>query len=75
MKSWDEMRNAATATMRDLLAKKRNGVKEAACMIDLGVKCFHSRVLRYGRPVAFAKLDSAEIPRIKKSAFTAANHP
>ena len=33
-------------------------------------KCFRRRVVRYGGQVGFTKMDSAEIPRIKKSAFS-----
>ena len=32
-------------------------------------KLFRCRALRYGGQVGFMKMDSAEIPRIKKSAF------
>ena len=38
-------------------------------MKDLGAKCFHCCVLRYGELVGFTKMDSVEIPRIKKLAF------
>ena len=38
-------------------------------------KCFHHRELCYDGQVAFTKLDSAEILRIKKSAFATANLP
>ena len=49
-------------------------------MKDLGAKCFRRRTrcfggrvrrraLRYGGQVGFTKMDSSEIPRIKKPAF------
>ena len=39
-------------------------------MKDLGVNCFRSRALRYDGQVGVMKIDFAEIPRIKKSAFS-----
>jgi len=44
-------------------------------MKDHGAESFRRRTLRYGGRVGFTKMDSAEIPRIKKSAFFAANLP
>ena len=37
----------------------------------LGVNCFCCRALCYDGQVGFMKIDFAEIPRIKKSAFSA----
>ena len=36
---------------------------------------FYRLALHYGGQVGFIKLDSADIPRIKKSAFAATNLP